>query len=283
MRASVYVCIAALTAAAAWAAEGSFERRLTVSGPVDLDVVSDSGRIAVRTGAPGTVRVYGRIKTGTGWNGGALSPEEKVRRLEADPPVEQSGNTVRIGRIRNRELERNVSIGYEIEVPADCRIHSRSDSGSQIIEGVKGPVDAAADSGSIEINTIGGDVIARADSGSLRLRAINGRADAKADSGSIHAIGIAGAVEAGTDSGAIEVEQTAAGPIRIRSDSGSVTLRLPPNAGYNVNASSDSGRVVSDIEMTVRGSLSRNHLQGALRGGGNTLTVTTDSGSIHIR
>lgn len=279
---SVFLSLCA-AASVVWAAEGSFERKLSVSGPVDLDVVSDSGRIAIRTGSAGGVRVYGRIKTGMGWNGGPLSPEEKVKRLEANPPVEQSGNSIRIGHIRDRDLERNVSISYEIEVPAECKVRSRSDSGSQVIEGVKGRVEAAADSGSLEIANIGGPVQAETDSGSIRLRTIQSGATAKADSGSVHALGIAGAVDVHTDSGSVEVEQSAPGAVRVGTDSGSVSVRLPSGGGYDVSAVSDSGRVESDLALTVRGTVGRNKLHGVLRGGGNTLAITTDSGSIHLK
>lgn len=276
------VLLAGFAAVSAWAAEGMFERKLSVSGPVDLDVTSDSGRVSIRTGAAGTVHVIGRIRTGMNWTSG-ISAEEKVKRIEAAPPVEQNGNTVRIGHIRERELERNVSISYEIEVPADCKVRSHTDSGSQVIEGVRGPVDAASDSGGLEIASIHSEVRASSDSGSLRLRSITGPVFAKSDSGSISGSAIAGSIDAGTDSGRIEMEQTAAGSIKISSDSGSVTLRLPSAGGYDVAASSDSGHVTSDLPLTVRGTLGHNRLQGQLRGGGNSLTVTTDSGSIRLQ
>lgn len=282
MNAKVAVFLAMMTAVPGWTEEGTFERRLTVSGPVDLDVVSDSGRVTIHAGAAGTVRIVGRIKTGTHWLPG-LSPEEKVKRLEAAPPVDQTGNVIRVGHIRDRQLERNVSISYEIELPAESKVRSRTDSGSQRIEGIRGPVDAAADSGGIEIADIGSDVRVTSDSGSQRLRAIRGPVTAKSDSGSIIGSGIGGAIDAASDSGGIELEQTATGSIRIRSDSGSVTLHLPAGGGYDISATSDSGHVSSDLPVTVRGTVGHNRLQGQLRGGGNSLVVTTDSGSIRLQ
>ncbi|HLK33843.1 MAG TPA: hypothetical protein VKT29_12185, partial [Terriglobales bacterium] len=44
------------------AARGSFERTLTVSGPVNLDVSTGSGDISVHKGPVGSVQVSGRIK-----------------------------------------------------------------------------------------------------------------------------------------------------------------------------------------------------------------------------
>lgn len=82
------------------AVEGKFERTLAVSGPVDLDVTTGSGRIEVRVGSSSVVQVYGLIRARDDWHSNA---QEKVRYLEKNPPIEQSGNVIRIGRIENED------------------------------------------------------------------------------------------------------------------------------------------------------------------------------------
>ena len=42
--------------------DGSFDRTLRVDGPVDLDVLSRSGRIRVAVGASDTVHIVGQIR-----------------------------------------------------------------------------------------------------------------------------------------------------------------------------------------------------------------------------
>src|SRR5262245_60509787 len=76
-------------------ATGSFERTLKVTGPVDINVTTGSGRIQVRTGTGNRVRVVGSIRASGDWWTGERA-EEQIRRLETDPPVEQSGNSIRI-------------------------------------------------------------------------------------------------------------------------------------------------------------------------------------------
>src|SRR5437899_10202093 len=88
-------------------AEGSFERTLKVSGPVNLDVTTGSGRINVRAGEPGTMRVLGTIRAGTGWHIDRAEAEAKVRRLEANPPIEQNGNAARLGGSEDQHLPRH--------------------------------------------------------------------------------------------------------------------------------------------------------------------------------
>ncbi|MFQ5662384.1 MAG: hypothetical protein ACE5HL_00940 [Terriglobia bacterium] len=119
----------ALGSAGVSAASGSFERTLAVTGPVDLEVKTGSGSISVRTGEPGQVVVRGTIRS---------RDDYKVRALESNPPIEQDGNSIRIGHIEDRELRRNVSISYELLVPVETRLQSSTGSGRQAIQGVRG-------------------------------------------------------------------------------------------------------------------------------------------------
>src|SRR6478672_4796798 len=133
-------------------AEGSFHRTLQVTGPVNLDVSTGSGSIQIRTGASNQLEVTGHIKTHD-WLGG--NGEEKVKQLEANPPIQQSGNIIRIGHIDDSELRRNVSISYELVVPAETQLHSQTGSGSQVIDGINGIVETSAGSGGVKISNIG--------------------------------------------------------------------------------------------------------------------------------
>src|SRR5437763_15605700 len=88
--------VSLLVPAALFGAEGSFEKTLQVTGPVQLEVLTSSGNIEVRAGGSGAVRVSGRIKTSAGWFGG--DAEGRVRALESNPPISQVGNYIRIGK-----------------------------------------------------------------------------------------------------------------------------------------------------------------------------------------
>ena len=62
-------------------ARGSFERTLTVSGPVELSVRTGSGDIQIRTGETHRVQVSGRIRAGDSRRT-TVSPAERVRQVE---------------------------------------------------------------------------------------------------------------------------------------------------------------------------------------------------------
>ena len=297
------------------AARGSFQRTLTVTGPVDLDVSTGSGDIDVRSGPVGSVQVSGRIKV-SGWSDNA---EEKVRKLEQNPPIQQNGNNLRIGYISDPELRRNVSIDYQIVVPQATNLMSHTGSGDQKIDGIKGPLQARSGSGDMHISSIGSRVEAHTGSGDLQMSQVNGDVFARAGSGNIQADGVAGAFDAETGSGDVGLRQTAPGEVRVRTGSGGVDLhgvrgmvnadtgsgeitiegtpggewklsagsgtiklQLPSSAGFDLDASTSSGDISLNHTVAVSGRVSRHFIHGKAGNGGSLVEIRTGSGDIEI-
>ncbi len=260
--------------------EGSFDKSVTVSGAVELDVKTDSGGITVVRGASGTVRVHAILRGQRSWSGSG-NVEARIRELERNPPVEKSGNQVRIGYVRDRDLLKGVSMRLEIETPADTQVRARADSGGIHVDGIQGPVDVHTDSGGIEVHNITAEVRAAADSGGIRVSNISGAVTVHADSGGIEASEVAGSIDAKADSGSILVSQSKAAPIHVRSDSGGVTVKLAPAAGYDAQLETSSGRIHVP-EMTVNGSFSGHRVDGKIRGGGPLVDIHVDSGGITV-
>ena len=300
--------------------QGTFDRTLNVSGPADLDVTTGSGEITVRPGPAGTVRVIGRIRAGERWFGGGRTAAEKVKALEAKPPITQTGNAVRIGYIEDRDLRQNVSISYEITAPAECKLRSRTGSGDQRIGDITGPVDTASGSGDLLLGKIGGRVDASAGSGSITVDGARSGVNARTGSGSISASEVAGDITASTGSGDVTVTQAGPGTVRVNvasgdahirgvqgalqvdsasgsvivqgtpgggwqisSASGDVTLELPQSVAFNLEARSSSGDIESTHPVTMTGAIDRRSVNGQVRGGGPLVRVRTSSGDIRIR
>lgn len=281
MRAFAIALTSLLVTAGVYAAEqGSFERSLTVSGPVDLDVQTDSGGITITTGASGTVRVHAILKGQQGWFGSG-DVASRIRELERNPPVEQTGNRVRIGYVHDRDLLKGVSMRLEIETPPDSQVRARADSGGIRVDNVRGPVDCKTDSGGIEIHNVGSETRADADSGSIHLSNIKGPVSAHVDSGGIEAVDVAGSIEAKADSGGIRLVQTSAAPIHASADSGGVHVRLAPGAGYDLSLETESGNI-SVPEMTIKSGFSKHHVEGKVHNGGPLVSVRVDSGGVTV-
>jgi DUF4097 and DUF4098 domain-containing protein YvlB len=298
--------------------DGHFDRTLTVTGAVDLDVQTGSGDITVRMGDSSKVEIHGRIHANHGWS--SAGSEQRIHEIEANPPIEQNGNTIRVGHIENHDWKNNISISYEVIVPAQTKLRSESGSGEQVVNGISGPVDSNSGSGNVRLTNIGGEARARTGSGDIELDGIHGAARASAGSGGIRAIGISGALTASSGSGSVKLEQTAAGDVeittgsgdvevkgakgavkvqtgsgsisaqgdptgewRLHTGSGDVTVALPQQAAFNLVARTGSGSIDSSREIAVQGKLSPRELQGKVGGGGPTVELSTSSGSIQIR
>ncbi|MGH9529596.1 MAG: DUF4097 family beta strand repeat-containing protein [Terriglobales bacterium] len=299
------------------ASEGSFDRTLKVTGNVNLDVITGSGNIQVKTGSSNEVRIGGRIRV-TEWFGG--NADEKVKRLESNPPIQQNGNEIRIGHIEDPDLRHNVSISYELVVPAETQLRAQTGSGNQEIEGIQGPLDASSGSGHLRVSTIGNTVRAENGSGGMDIDNVTGNVHAKTGSGSIHATDIAGGFEGSTGSGDLTLVQTGSGSVRastgsgsldlrgvrgslaantgsgsiraegeptgawnIRTGSGSVQMRFPSNASFDLDAHTSSGTVSVNFPITTEVSNSKKELRGKVHGGGVSVQVETGSGNIEIR
>ncbi len=284
------------------AAKGSFQETYPVTGPFLLDVTTGSGKIEVRAGTAGEISVRGKISVGSGWFSRSKgNAREIVEELEASPPIEIEDGLVRVGHIKEKRLRRNVSISYEIVVPANTRVKSHTGSGSQSITGVEGPVEAGTGSGRLTLSDIGGSVDASAGSGSITAEGIAGAfeahtgsggirltqvapgdVEATAGSGSIELRGVVGALRARAGSGRITVDGQMAGPWDLDTGSGSVYVTLPADAAFTLDAESNSSSVVIEHPVTIQGKMSTKRVKGDVRGGGEMLRIETGSGRIRV-
>ncbi len=315
----IFLSVATAISARGFAAEGTFERTLKVTGTVEVEVTTGSGNIDVRPGDSGSIRVHGRIRASNNWHSDSADSERKVRALESNPPIEQNGNIIRIGHIEDPELRRNISISYELEVPSETRLTSKTGSGNENINGIRGPLKASTGSGSLKISSIGDELEADSGSGDIEANSIKGRARIHTGSGWIHGTGISGGIVAATGSGDIRLEQTAPGDVKVEtgsgsaelsgvngglearagsgnitasgnptgewslhSGSGSITVHLASQVGFDLEAHTSSGQIITDQPITVQGSFGHGHMQGKARGGGVRLNLETESGNIHI-
>jgi DUF4097 and DUF4098 domain-containing protein YvlB len=68
----------------------------------------------------------------------------------------------------------------------------------------------------------------------------------------------------------------------VHTGSGSVRLRLPQNASFDLDAHTGSGSINLNHPVTVQGSTSKKDIHGKVGGGGVPVEVQTGSGSIEI-
>src|SRR5882724_6095472 len=108
------------------AASGSFERNYTVTSPIRLELSNASGDVDITGSADGKVHVHGDVRaSGMGFD----DPQKRLDETLANPPIEQKGDTIRIG----KEMPglRHLSIAYTIQVPHDTEVSATVASGAQ--------------------------------------------------------------------------------------------------------------------------------------------------------
>jgi DUF4097 and DUF4098 domain-containing protein YvlB len=300
------ILLSGFWAASASGATGTFNETLSVDGPLVLDVTTGSGSIEISSGDAQRVEVTGHIKVGSRFffglfDGDSSTRQELVDQLENDPPISLEDGLLKVGHLDKSMSKRNVSISYEIVVPAGTEVLSRTGSGSQTISEVAGPVEAKTGSGRITLTDIGGPVKARTGSGSIKADKIAGAFEAHSGSGRVSLTqvapgdvvvtvgsggselhGVVGALRVKAGSGRVSVDGRQQGDWNVDTGSGSVSIKLPDDAAFTLDAHSSSGGITVDHPLTVQGKVSERRMRGDVRGGGDILVVDTGSGRIRI-
>ena len=293
----------------------TFDRSFTVTAPVRLELSNGSGSVEIKGSSDGTVHVHGKVTPG-GWSifGGS---GKNVEEVAANPPLEQSGSTIRIG--KNSSWLKNVTIEYQVEVPHETEIDAGVASGGITIDNVKGPVKASsasgyvhvyrverdtqvnAASGSIEVSGIGGwlrissasgdtrvadvkgEVKISAASGSIRIQHPSDRVDASTASGSIDVVGASNDVKVHAISGSIQVSGNpgASRLWELKTISGSVELRVPSNASFLLSAESTSGDIRTSIPVILE-EQNKHSLRAHIGNSAGRVEVHTVSGSVNV-
>jgi DUF4097 and DUF4098 domain-containing protein YvlB len=279
--------------------QGSFEKTFSVTGPVDLQVQTHSGDVTIRTGPAGSVSIRGEIFVGDHWLFGNRHAD--VSDIEQHPPLRQDGNSIHIDYVNSRDI----SVDYEIIVPADTSVRSQSGSGDQTIEGTNGRVELQTGSGDVKLERLTGEIRLQTGSGNVRAHEITGpvhggagsgdieleekgagNIDLHTGSGNITVRGIQGAFHADAGSGDITAEGAMSGAWEIHTGSGNVHIHLPKEAAFDADLSTSSGTLSVDapLTMTVQGRVEepRKKVMGKVRGGGPLLSLRTGSGDIRV-
>jgi hypothetical protein len=297
--AGILVAMSMLLPAVAMAAEKSFDRTLTVNGPVTLHVSTGSGYIHVSPGSDNQVHIAGHVKSSNSWWGG--SSDDAVSKVADNPPINQAGNIIRVGE-GSDDFMRHVSIDYDVTTPANTMLTAESGSGDLQLSNLNGTVRAHTGSGSIRADKLGAGSKLETGSGSIEASNLMGSATlqtgsgdvsaqlasagdvvAGTGSGSIKLVNVQGAVKAETGSGTLAVSGQPTSPWKLETGSGDIDLQVGSSARFTLDAETGSGSVKTDLPLTMRGSLDKHHVTGTVNGGGPTIKAETGSGDVHIQ
>ena len=296
----------------------TFERSFPATASTLLDVTTERGKITVRAGTTAEVVIVGRVSVSVrvAWN----SPGNAVAlaRSTADqPPIEHTGDTVRLQMPSDGRTRRAVTIAYEVQVPAGTRVVTHSESGETRVEGVRaavsvrtqssaikladlgetrvdtgsgavsvdgaGPLRVTTSSSGIEVKRISGDLFVRTQSGRVTASLVNeGDVDVETGSSAITVDGVDGGFAASTQSGRVRVSGDPRRPWQVTTGSSAIDAEFSVNAAFTLEAISGSGSVETD-NLVVQGETDKRRAAGSIDGGGPTVHLRSRSGSITLR
>ena len=116
----------------------------------------------------------------------------------------------------------------------------------------------------------------------MSIRDFAGRVEIASDGGQLILNRITGPVSARTRGGQINATFSTVTDIKLETGAGGITLGIPANGGFNIDAQSQVGEVTTDLPVNA-GRKDRDTLTGSINGGGKALFLRTSAGSIHIK
>ena len=151
---------------------------------------------------------------------------------------------------------------------------------------LNGAIDISSNDGSIRVEESKGDLKLRTNDGSIGGEHLDGKCDAYSNDGSIHVDGRFDLIDIRSDDGTV-VARVEAGSVptsswRVRTDDGSVSMTVPPDFKANLDASTSDGSIRLDPPLKIEGNVGGSRVQGTLNGGGPSLVIHTNSGSVHL-
>ena len=167
----------------------------------------------------------------------------------SDDPGEPNSCEPGQGHGRMNVRNNDVKVDFKVRVPAKVDLISRTVNGEINALGLAGNVESHTVNGSINIST----------SGYAQAKTVNGDISAKLS------------------------DANWPGALDFKTVNGGITVNLPSETSSSVDASTVSGDISSDFQLTILGTMSRKHLSGTIGGGGRELNLKTVNGSIHLR
>lgn len=215
------------------------EERFTTPEPVRLDCSVTAGtiRIATAGGAESTIRLDG--------------PAQLIDAMRVD----LIGDRLVVSEPRASFLDMlgrsDHSVELEATLPHGSAVSVRTASSDAALDGTFGDVEMQSASADLWVRgEVDGDVNVKSASGAVHLPRVRGGVDVSGVSGDLRATSVDGPVTVKSVSGDVQIDAQREGTITVRSVSGDVLLGIEPGSAVDVDATTASGRLVSEVPLS---------------------------------
>jgi len=265
----------AMLAGAAMGRAEEVAKTYPVSGHVKMRVETDDGAVRVSTGDIKQVEIR------------VVYSGYKDLRVN----MEQNGDTVEVlaktsGGWGWHWGANHTALRVEVHMPKDADLYARTGDGSVEADSISGNVDVTTGDGHITVQGAKGNIRFHTGDGHIEARGLDGSVDASSGDGHINVEGRFDSLRIKTGDGSVTARAGAGSKMAsswdIHTGDGSVDLVIPGDLQANIDASTHDGHISLGLPVTVEGTFSSSKISGKLNGGGNTLTIRTGDGSIHL-
>jgi len=233
------------------------------------------------------------------------SDRDEAERLSKDFTfsISNDGDKYRIASNRVRSRQRYKS-SLTLQVPKRSALHITNRNGKIEVGDLAGNQDISNRFGAIEVRKITGDVKVSNAFGGIDIDAVQGDVTVSGRNNSIHIQHVEGDVKADSSfqnveireaTGAVEVKgrngdlfvsfaRPVQKEVRLTTNFGNVTVELPADSSFNLDAETRFGRIDSDFKglQDKRNDFARDSATAHIGEGGPQITVSTFNGNIHI-
>lgn len=191
---------------------------------------------------------------------------------------------------RRTELDRIISSNGRIAIDGvDSAARLRTSNGAVRVANTKGAIEVETSNGSVELVGNDGPVNVRTSNGKILAEDVRGSLTAVTSNASITARisdpenGRPISVTTSNGSVDITVNSIRDNPVTATTSNASIVVHLPSSVGVQLKATTSNSSVSTDFDITARGTMSKNHIEGAINGGGAPMVLATSNGSIRLQ
>jgi len=284
-----------------WGDTGRYREDFHYSWPIDagaqVSVESQNGSVEITAWDKNTIDIAGTKYA---------SDQSMLRDVRVD--ISHAPDSVRIRTIAPEFFHGSAGAEYTIHVPkhvlldlihssngalrvdgVEGNVRMRTSNGAVHLTAVKGDADVETSNGGIDVEDQQGSLRLHSSNGHIKVDARGGRFEAETSNGSIEArlndLSSSWPLRVETSNGHVDLSVDGKVPdMRVTTNNSAIDLRLPDSTSARLVASTSHGDINSDFDLTTHGgSISKDHLEGDIGGGGRTIELNTSNSSIRIR
>ena len=236
-----------------------------------------NGRIRVRAGEPGSIRVRARLKKPRGIKYSAVQEGDLVT-VEAKPDRQSEGFLHGFSR-------QSAGANIEVTVPVTTSVELSNSNGPVELRGTEGSGEVQTKNAPIRVEQFKGDLNATTKNGSIAIKTLSGSAELSTMNSRVSVEDGHGRFEVRTINGPIKFQGSMEPKShnRLSTLNGNIKVALDAEPSLTLKAATTNGRVRCEVPGFVAAVEKRHQLKGTMGTGEAELIAETQNGSIVVQ